>query len=507
MGSAAGKDPGGLTQSFETVLAERPEATHPRHRRRAHRARRNNRGAILRRSDCTSSAGCGARARRHDGDGVDRLGPRTLRDARCAERDANDNSFFGRRRLRSPNTWTLPGDIKGWSTRRLHRSRRERHKTLPSSARRIEPKLIEGVEGALIPFFSFDSHWLGFYAGGELKKVSVTGGAPVSISEVDPLVRGASWGPQGIMVLSSSNRRLYRIPAEGGVPELLTVPDRSRREKHHRYPEVLPGGDAVLFTLANADIATYDEASIAVLSLATRESVSCSRRHRRALQPDRTLDIRPRRLSPCGALRFGNARSDRCARSGHRWHRNVLDARIGGVRHLRQRLAFVCIRERKRRGANRRVGGPRGPIRAVDRNLRSLLWFGCPRTGVRSRQSWTEPISACGRTTLHAVPSRRSNRVSAPRTQPGRPTAAGWCLPPLGMATPLSIGQIPMVATKRNVYLTPQAHSTSRSGRLHGQRTEPPSRFGEIAPKPAGTSECSNWRVIESLPANTIPRG
>lgn len=58
----------------------------------------------------------------------------------------------------------------------------------------FDPKLIEGADGARIPFFSFDSRWLGFYADGELKKVSVTGGAPVSISEVDPLVGGVSWG-------------------------------------------------------------------------------------------------------------------------------------------------------------------------------------------------------------------------------------------------------------------------------------------------------------------------
>ena len=51
-----------------------------------------------------------------------------------------------------------------------------------------------GTEGALAPFFSPDGRWLAFFAGGALKKVSVSGGAAVSITEVQAFV-GGTWGP------------------------------------------------------------------------------------------------------------------------------------------------------------------------------------------------------------------------------------------------------------------------------------------------------------------------
>ncbi|GMR22501.1 MAG: hypothetical protein BMS9Abin37_0856 [Acidobacteriota bacterium] len=64
---------------------------------------------------------------------------------------------------------------------------------------------------------------------------------------------------------------LWRVSAEGGEPEVLTVPDKDRREKSHRYPHVLPGGKAVLFTVGTGDMTTWDDASIALLSLETGE--------------------------------------------------------------------------------------------------------------------------------------------------------------------------------------------------------------------------------------------
>ena len=128
---------------------------------------------------------------------------------------------------------------------------------------------ITGTEGARMPFFSPDGQWLGFFAAGKLMKVPVHGGAPVTISEV-PQPRGASWGSDGAIVLNpTSSAGLWRISADGGEPEVLTTPDRERREKSHRLPELLPGGKAVLFTLGTGDIESWDDASIAVLSLET----------------------------------------------------------------------------------------------------------------------------------------------------------------------------------------------------------------------------------------------
>src|SRR5215813_2498041 len=62
----------------------------------------------------------------------------------------------------------------------------------------IEAKLVEGTEDACCPFFSPDGRWLGF-AGGSLKKVAVSGGAPLAICDMSA-VNGATWGPDGTIV-------------------------------------------------------------------------------------------------------------------------------------------------------------------------------------------------------------------------------------------------------------------------------------------------------------------
>ncbi len=134
----------------------------------------------------------------------------------------------------------------------------------------MDAQLIDGTEGATMPFFSPDSRWLGFLVGDNLMKVAVTGGALVAIAETGGNVRGASWGDDDWIVFAPSGSvGLARVSAEGGVIEILTTPARDRREKSHRFPEVLPGADAVLFTLATGDIETFDDGSIAVHSLET----------------------------------------------------------------------------------------------------------------------------------------------------------------------------------------------------------------------------------------------
>jgi len=134
----------------------------------------------------------------------------------------------------------------------------------------LDAKPIANTEGASLPFFSPDGQWVGFELGNELMKVSVSGGAPVTIADTQ-VHSGASWGPDGRIVYTAREiGGLTQILAEG-EPEILTVSDRGRREKTHRWAEVLPGGKAVLFTLCTGDILSFDDASIAVLSLETGE--------------------------------------------------------------------------------------------------------------------------------------------------------------------------------------------------------------------------------------------
>ena len=98
---------------------------------------------------------------------------------------------------------------------------------------------ILGTEGAYNPFFSPDGQWIGFFAGNELKKVSISGGAPVSLCEVtNPF--GASWGDDNRIIFSTfEGRRLLWTSASGGIPQVFA-------EKPSSFPEILPGGKAVL---------------------------------------------------------------------------------------------------------------------------------------------------------------------------------------------------------------------------------------------------------------------
>ena len=132
----------------------------------------------------------------------------------------------------------------------------------------LKGKAIDGTEGAIGFFFSTDSQWVGFYGGGNLMKVSTRGGAAITIAAVGGDPWGASWGPDGRIVFTlGPGSGLSQISEDGGEPKVLTIPDREQGEKTHRLPQVLPGGKAVLFTVGTGDITSFDDASIALLSL------------------------------------------------------------------------------------------------------------------------------------------------------------------------------------------------------------------------------------------------
>jgi serine/threonine-protein kinase len=128
--------------------------------------------------------------------------------------------------------------------------------------------LLPGTEDGIDPFFSPDGQWIGFFSGGEMKKISVQGGAAVTLCPVgNP--RGASWGEDGNVVLPLNQfAALSRVPAAGGAPQSLTK--LAPGAITHRWPQVLPGGEAVLFT-ASASNTAHENANIEAVSLKTRQ--------------------------------------------------------------------------------------------------------------------------------------------------------------------------------------------------------------------------------------------
>jgi len=130
-----------------------------------------------------------------------------------------------------------------------------------------ESTLLPGTEGGSDPFFSPDGQWIGFFAGGQLKKISVQGGPPVVQSYGNRAPQGASWGEDGSIVEAVAPFvNLALVPAAGGAPKPLTR--LAPGEISHRWPQVLPGSEAVLFTASGAPTG-MDNANIEAISLKT----------------------------------------------------------------------------------------------------------------------------------------------------------------------------------------------------------------------------------------------
>jgi serine/threonine-protein kinase len=111
---------------------------------------------------------------------------------------------------------------------------------------------------------------VGFFANRTLKKVSISGGAPVElVTGVD--IQSASWGANDEIIFAvNSGAGLWRVSAGGGAPRAVTTLDPKKDEAAHAWPEVLPGGRAVLFSVRPAS-GSWDDAEIVVVSLDTGE--------------------------------------------------------------------------------------------------------------------------------------------------------------------------------------------------------------------------------------------
>jgi serine/threonine-protein kinase len=130
----------------------------------------------------------------------------------------------------------------------------------------LEAFPIRGTEGAEYPFFSPDGGWVGFFADGKLKKVSLAGEPAMTLCDAGaPL--GASWESDDNIIFASRTD-LMQVRASGGAPRPITTPDTDRGELSHRWPDILPGGKAVLLT---AWYGQRETARIEVQSLETEE--------------------------------------------------------------------------------------------------------------------------------------------------------------------------------------------------------------------------------------------
>jgi len=141
--------------------------------------------------------------------------------------------------------------------------------------------VLPGTEGGASPFFSPDGQWIAFFADGKLKKMPAEGGTPVTLCEADTHAAGrasmyypaGSWGDDGnIIAALNVVLGLSRVPDKGGAPELLKF--KQEPGEIYRWPQVLPGSEAVLFTAARGD---YENGTIDVFSFKSGERKTLQR--------------------------------------------------------------------------------------------------------------------------------------------------------------------------------------------------------------------------------------
>jgi len=118
----------------------------------------------------------------------------------------------------------------------------------------FEIRTLPGTESGFNPFFSPDSRSIGFFADQQLCVLALDGGARRCLAEADGFAAG-SWGPDGSIVYSSQAPAsgepggLWRVSSSGGQPARLTAVDPQQGERRHAYPQILPDGRNVLYTV------------------------------------------------------------------------------------------------------------------------------------------------------------------------------------------------------------------------------------------------------------------
>jgi serine/threonine protein kinase len=140
-----------------------------------------------------------------------------------------------------------------------------------------EPRSIPGTIGLdpVSPFFSPDGQWIGFVSvpNATLNKIAVSGGAPLTLFKFGSSLavadfQGPSWDGDQIL-FARQNKGVMRISANGGEPEVL-VPVKDSEQAYG--PQLLPGGKAILFTLATeAGPDRWDKAQVVAQSLTSGE--------------------------------------------------------------------------------------------------------------------------------------------------------------------------------------------------------------------------------------------
>ncbi len=137
----------------------------------------------------------------------------------------------------------------------------------PLSALAAQP--LAGTEGTTRPFWSPDSRFIGFFAGGKLMKVDVGGGPPTKICDA-PTGADGTWSPEGVILYDGTGADpIHRVSAAGGAPVVAVKADAGRKETQIGWPEFLPDGRHFMYMCINAKV---DDSAYRIGSLDSTET-------------------------------------------------------------------------------------------------------------------------------------------------------------------------------------------------------------------------------------------
>ena len=106
---------------------------------------------------------------------------------------------------------------------------------------------LAGTEGATFPFWSPDSRFIAFMAGGKLKKIAAAGGTVITLCDA-ALPANGTWSTEDVILFTpAGSSPLYRVPAAGGTPEPATTLDAAAGDVQHWFPFFLPDGRHFLY--------------------------------------------------------------------------------------------------------------------------------------------------------------------------------------------------------------------------------------------------------------------
>jgi WD40 repeat protein len=103
---------------------------------------------------------------------------------------------------------------------------------------------LAGTEGAVAPFWSPDSRYIGFFAGGKVKKIDAAGGPPLILCDTSTPFTGATWNRDDVILFTTTMGPILRVSAAGGVPSIVTKPDTEKGETQFWWPSLSTGRKA-----------------------------------------------------------------------------------------------------------------------------------------------------------------------------------------------------------------------------------------------------------------------